>query len=152
VCYEASPDVELVLPFAWDVMPDTIRASAKLTGFSVLIVENDMDNRDLLAEFLRQYGAQVATAQNATVALDHLDGQRVDTILTDVSALEEMGVARFISEVRSRPQYESTPIIAVTGWSPKDAVCSDGQFSAFMQKPVDLDQLEATIQRLAVVR
>lgn len=128
-------------------MPDT---SANLTGFRVLVVENDMDNRDLLAEFLRQHGAQVATAHNAAAALAHLDGQRIDTILTDVSALEAMSVARFISEVHSRRPYESTPIIAVTGWSPTDAVCTDGQFSAFIQKPVDLDQLEVTIQRLAV--
>lgn len=133
-------------------MSDTTRASGDLRGFCVLVVENNTDNRDMLAEFLRQHGAQVATAENATVALDHLDGQRIDTILTDVSALEEMGVACFLSEVRSRPQYQSTPIIAVTGWSQKDAVCSGGQFSAFMQKPVDLDHLTATVQRLAVVQ
>jgi hypothetical protein len=40
-------------------------------------------------------------------------------------------------------------IIAVTGWAPNN-VAEVGEFTVFMQKPVDLDCFAVTIRKLAV--
>lgn len=131
-------------------MLDTTGTFSDLSRFRLLVIENDQDTLELLTVFLRHCGADVVTAQDAMDALGYLNGQRIDAILTDVSVLSEITAVQFTDEIRTRPQYKSIPVIAVTGWSKKDAVCRNGGFSAFMQKPVDLDHLAATIQKLAV--
>jgi two-component system, chemotaxis family, chemotaxis protein CheY len=127
-------------------MPDTFRAPASLAGFRFSSLRTIRTISNCFAVFLRQCGAHVATAQTPRAALDYLDGQRIDAILTDVSVLTGMSPIRFVREVRNRPKYKWTPVIAVTGWVQKRAVCGDSGFTAFMQKPVELDDLAAMIR------
>lgn len=54
-----------------------------------------------------------------------------------------------IDRVRSIPRHVTTPILAVTGWTEKDVHPVECGFTAFMQKPVDLDRLAAELLRLA---
>lgn len=117
-----------------------------LSGLSVLIIENDSDNRDMLAEFIQYCGAKVTTAPTGTNALRCLATQHLDAVLTDLSALHGSGIEQFLQHIRGIPGCARTPIIAVTGWQEKDVVC-EGQaaFSAYLLKPVDLDGLATTI-------
>jgi CheY-like chemotaxis protein len=126
-------------------MPDTLPT---LSGVSLLVVENDTDNLDMFAMFLRHCGAHVITAQTATAALRCLTPQRIDAIVTDVSALKDMGAANFLRDVRDMPHHNDTPVIAVTGWSEKDPKVTAACFTAFLLKPVNLDEVAATIIRL----
>jgi CheY-like chemotaxis protein len=82
------------------------------------------------------------------VALQYLRVSAVDVIMTDVSVLRP-GAAAFVDRVRSIARHETTPILAVTGWTEKEVHPAECGFTAFMQKPVDLDQLAAELLRLA---
>jgi CheY-like chemotaxis protein len=64
--------------------------------------------------------------------------------MTDVS-VHRQRVAEFVGQIRSRPQYTTTPVIAVSGWTAAflDPVATG--FTAFMLKPVDLDDLAGTL-------
>jgi CheY-like chemotaxis protein len=121
-----------------------------LSGLSVAIIEENRDNLDVFATFLRACGAHVVGAVRVDVVLQYVAVTAVDLIMTDVSVLPGGG-AEFIDRVRSLPRHATTPVLAVTGWAEKDVRPAECGFTAFMQKPVDLDRLGAEIQRLARV-
>jgi CheY-like chemotaxis protein len=121
-----------------------------LSRLSIVILEEDTDNLDVFATFLRACGAHVVAARNVDVALKYLTITSADVIMSDVSVLPGGG-AQFVECVRSIPRHRSTPILAVTGWSEKDVHPSECGFTAFMQKPVDLDRLAREVLRLSRV-
>jgi two-component system, chemotaxis family, CheB/CheR fusion protein len=120
-----------------------------LSGICVLVIENDPDNLEMFAEFLRHCGAKVTGALSGTTALRCLVDQHVDVITTDLSILKGSGISEFLRHIRSMPEHALTPIIAVSGWQERD-ITSPGEaaFSAFMLKPINLDDLSETILRL----
>jgi CheY-like chemotaxis protein len=119
--------------------------SARLAGVSVLIVENDLDNLEMFETYLRHCGASVTSALDATAALEAARGQALDVIVTDVSVLRS--AEDLLRDLRNLPQHRNTPVIAVTGWTATEV--RHLHFTAFMQKPVDLDALCATILSVA---
>jgi CheY-like chemotaxis protein len=131
-------------PIAGGATPSVSDLSAR----SIVVVEENIDNLDVFAAFLRGCGAHVFAAQCVDVALQYLSASAVDVIMTDVSVLWP-DAAAFVDRVRSIPRHETTPILAVTGWTEKDVHPAECGFTAFMQKPVDLDRLAAELLRLA---
>lgn len=119
-----------------------------LASRSIVVIEENIDNLDVFAAFLRGCGAHVLAAQCVDVALQYLGVSAVDVIMTDVSVLR-LGAPAFVDRVRSIPRHVTTPILAVTGWTEKDVHPVECGFTAFMQKPVDLDRLAAELLRLA---
>lgn len=118
-----------------------------LSGLSLVVVEDDQDNLDVLEMFLTHCGARVAAIRTAQAAIEYLGVNRADVIMTDVSVLPS-GARHFITEVRSISHHKTTPVIAVTGWPEKDVRPTESGFAAFLQKPIDLDRLSTTILRL----
>lgn len=90
----------------------------------------------------------MAAARSVDIALRYLEVTSADVIMSDVSVLP-LGGAHFIDAVRLIAGHKSTPILAVTGWTEKDVRPAECGFTAFMQKPVDLDRLGAEILRLS---
>jgi CheY-like chemotaxis protein len=119
-----------------------------LTALSILIIEKDSDNRDVFATFLRACGARVVATGTVDGALRYLDTTSVHVIMSDVSMLPAGGAA-FVEAIRGLARHRHTPILAVTGWTEKDVRPAECGFTAFMQKPVDLDRLGAEILRLS---
>jgi CheY-like chemotaxis protein len=119
-----------------------------LSRLAVVIVEANTDNLDVFATFLRACGARVVGARSVELALRQLGVSPADVIMTDVSVLP-LGGGQFIEAVRGIPHHRMTPIVAVTGWTEKDVRPAECGFTAFLQKPVDLDHLGAEILRLS---
>jgi CheY-like chemotaxis protein len=124
----------------------TIGTPPLLAGLSVLVIEDDQDTLDMFEAYLHYCGAQVTAMRSAEEALAYLSRQRVDAITTDVS--NPRRGAEFVSQVRKRPGCDRTPVIAVTGWAAKEFDPTAGGFTAFMHKPIDLDNLAGTLRRL----
>jgi CheY-like chemotaxis protein len=117
-------------------------------GISVLVIEDHQDTAEMFESYLRYCGAELVTiVRDAESALAYLNGQHIDAITTDLSVQPEHAVD-FVSQVRSRPEYEKTPIIAVSGWTAKSFDPVAVGFTAFLLKPIDLDQLVGTIRSL----
>jgi CheY-like chemotaxis protein len=127
--------------------PVSISRSPVLAGLSVLVIEDDQDTLDMFEAYLHYCGAEVTATRSAAEALAYLSSQCVDAITTDVSVDPRRG-AEFVSQVRSRPGCNVTPVIAVTGWAARDFDPIAAGFTAFMQKPIDLDDLARTLLRL----
>jgi len=79
---------------------------------TVLIVDDEADVRDSVAEVLGREGYEVVTAENATVGLALLEDQPFDLLITDIIMPDIDGV-RAIKRVRkSLPDLK---IIAISG-------------------------------------
>jgi CheY-like chemotaxis protein len=118
------------------------------SGLTVLVVVPDDDERNLYKFFLETCHARVVTLSTAGAALHYLGFAPVDVIVAESSAL---GVARrtFMRAVRTLPKCTDLPIIAITAWPLETTAAGDGYgVSVMLLKPVHLDEIAATIERL----
>lgn len=131
---------------------DRVRALPRLDGVKVLIVEDEIDNRKVLAAALRQGGAEIQCAGTASEAFDLLEGWEPGVIICDV-ALPDLDGCAFITEVRAREagRGKSTPALALTvlGRPGEQARITEAGFDVFRQKPIDPVDLAYEVKRLA---
>jgi len=111
--------------------------------FRALVVEDDSNERELLAGFLRFAGMDVATAGDGTDALDYLKQKGgTDVLLLDMMLPRTDGAAT-IQAIRSDPQLHDLKIFAVTGYTPDRFNVKQGPdgVDRWFRKPVDLQAL-----------
>ncbi|HXH83233.1 MAG TPA: ATP-binding protein [Candidatus Tectomicrobia bacterium] len=129
----------------------TTPPAVRLDGVRVLLVEDDVDGRAMLAMVLEADGAIVVTAGSAGEALATLDTIRPDVMVADIGLPDVDGIA-LIRQLRARGAEHggATPAIAFTGYAGAEdhALTLAAGFQAYIQKPVDLDGLIATIASL----
>jgi CheY-like chemotaxis protein len=110
----------------------------------VLIVEDDRDARELLAEYLRSCGASVRTAASTAAALAALQRRgRPDVIISDISLPDEDGYA-LLARIRQMSRVADVPAIALSGHradAEERARAGRAGFQAYLEKPVDLEKL-----------
>jgi CheY-like chemotaxis protein/nitrogen-specific signal transduction histidine kinase len=121
---------------------------ASLKGRRVLLVDDDLRNIFSLTSALEQHGFEVLFAENGRDGIDllkatpGLDAMLVDIMMPGMDGYETM------TEIRSDPQFQNLPIIAVTA---KAMVgdrekCIEAGASDYVSKPIDLDQLLAALR------
>jgi PAS domain S-box-containing protein len=131
--------------------PDAEGGNDKLSleGLSVLVVEDDTDSRDLLAEALRNVGAQVQTASSAQESLTLIDNSLPNLLLSDI-AMPGFDGYELIRKIRKRIPDAEMPAIAVTGLgSPadQDRALAEG-FQLCLVKPISVQRLIESIVKL----
>lgn len=116
----------------------------------VLLVDDDPDVRDVLAEMLESGGCEVAQAGDAQSALARLDGAPVDLVITDLSMPGTDGLA-LIRAVQDR--WPSLPCILLTGHDGRDLQAALGGMARvrLLGKPVRgamlMEHVEAMAQK-----
>ncbi len=101
----------------------------------VLVVEDEVLLRAVLADQLREAGLTVVEAGNADEALAYLNsGGRVDLVFSDIEMPGSMNGLALAREIRVR--HSTLPIILTSGKSwPWE---QNGSLGAFIPKPYDL--------------
>ena len=133
---------------------DPFELRPELVGLRVLVVEDDLDSRELIEHILTQCGAAVAVAVDVAEALALLDATPTfDVIVSDIG-LPGVDGLEFIRRVRARSKEAggATPAIALTAYTraaDRTQTLRAG-FESHVPKPVEAGELVATI--LAVVR
>jgi CheY-like chemotaxis protein len=109
---------------------------------NVLVVDDVPDVTEMIALFLKHAGYHVATADSALTALQLAEERNFDLIISDIG-MPRMNGYELAGELRRRSEYQSTPIIAVTGYSEYDdrGRALQAGFSAHLTKPIDPSQL-----------
>lgn len=110
-----------------------------------LLVEDNANERELLAAFLRSSGLDVATAGDGADALDYLHaGGQADVVLLDMG-LPRCDGATTVREIRNDPAYAGLKIFAVTGRSPEEF---GGRMAVdrWFRKPIDPNELMRNVQ------
>ena len=112
-------------------------------ALSLLVVEDNPVNLELLCEILRLKGHRVVQAKNGVEAVDLAGTERLDAILMDVS-MPIMDGLEATKKIRSQGRSKNIPIIAVTANSDSHSpehFRSVGM-NAVVSKPVDFRMLE----------
>jgi CheY-like chemotaxis protein len=116
---------------------------------TILVVENEVSNRILIERVLSTRGYFCLTASNGREALEILDQQRVDLILTDLS-MPVLDGYRTMQLIRARPALANVPIVAVTAYALNDeneAAMQTG-CNEYLTKPFKPRQLLEVVDRL----
>jgi CheY-like chemotaxis protein len=110
----------------------------------VLLVEDDDDFRELLAEALGLEGFEVLAASSAEEALLALGTSRVDAVVTDLSVPGAGGLA----VARAAKARGAIPVVLVTGHAEREDVARarGREVDAVLGKPVDPAVLAETIR------
>ncbi len=127
-------------------------APAELRGIRVLAVDDDADCRDIVAAVLASCGMFVATAASAAEAMEYVERDAPDVLLSDIGMPDEDGYA-LITRIRalSRGKGGMMPAACLTGYvSAEDRRRSlMAGFSMHVPKPIDPAELVAVVASLA---
>ncbi len=113
------------------------------TGRSVLIVDDNRDQTEVLAELVERLGHQPSVAHNGVEALRLASERKPDVVLLDLG-LPELSGYEIAERLRKDPANRSMVLVAVTGYGqPSDRERSaQSGFDAHIVKPIELDVLE----------
>ncbi len=116
---------------------------------AILIVENEASNRILIERVLSTRGYRCISASNGQEALDLLDREHVDLILTDLS-MPVLDGYRTTQLIRSRPHLVNVPIVAVTAFALSDEGEAAKRIGCteYLTKPFKPRQLLELVERL----
>jgi signal transduction histidine kinase/CheY-like chemotaxis protein len=123
-----------------------------LDGLSILVVDDEMDARTVVAETLRLEGARVTVTDSAGSAFQHLQGAHFDILVTDISMPDEDGYS-LVRKLRTLQPGRHMLAIAVTGYASKGDVAAaiEAGFDLHVPKPVDFDTFVPMVRRLAAL-
>jgi signal transduction histidine kinase len=126
-----------------------------LAQVRVLVVDDESDARDVVAQILRHSGAVVETAACVREALAAISRARPDVIVSDVAMPDQDGydLVRILREM-SDGQTNMIPTLALTAYArEEDRIrCLSAGFQAHVAKPVDPTELCAVVAHLAPQR
>lgn len=145
-----SHDGSPLLEAADDAAQDRIRAEEHLRlrhrGTRVLIVEDDVFGREIIAEYVGAAGLAVELAGDGVEALEKAALGRYELVLMDIQMprMDGLDATRHLRELAG---YADTPIIAVTAhaYAIAEEMSRQAGMNAFLTKPLDPNALYATL-------
>lgn len=111
-------------------------------SWSILIVDDEPDNVDVVAETLTFFGMTVRTAENGVEGLEVLRDFSPDLILLDLS-MPTMDGWQMRLHVKQIPETSDIPVIALSAHAmagDKERVLNAG-FDGYLSKPVTIATL-----------
>jgi two-component system, chemotaxis family, chemotaxis protein CheY len=114
-----------------------------------LTVDDSKTMRDMVSYTLKNIGFEVIEAEDGQAALNVLNGQKVDVIITDLNMPVMDGIT-LIRNLRMKPEYKFVPILMLTTES--DATKKDEGKNAgatgWIVKPFNPEKLVQVVQRV----
>ncbi|OKH33795.1 hypothetical protein NIES2101_39570 [Calothrix sp. HK-06] len=129
---------------------DEVEEVLSLSGIHILIVDDDKDTRELLAQIIEGYEAKVTTTASASEALSILFQLEPDILLSDIAMPQEDGYS-LIRKIRSQPgDIQRIPAIALTAFAREEdrKQALEAGFQQHLVKPVNPTELVSAVCRL----
>jgi CheY-like chemotaxis protein len=117
------------------------------SGSTILIVDDEELHRLIIKKKLEDHGFVVLEAPDGGAGLETLRTLRVDLAIVDLEmpVMDGMEFTKWVKE--NNPKFPVIIITAhATNFSPKEIISTN--VDAFMHKPLDLDGLIKTVERL----
>ncbi|NOU92069.1 response regulator [Paenibacillus sp. LMG 31456] len=112
-------------------------------GKHILLVEDDIRNVFALTNVLERHNLKVTYVENGSEALKILQmNPGIDLVLMDIM-MPEMDGYEAMKHIRSNPEHNQLPIIALTAKAMKEdrQKCMDAGASDYISKPINTDKL-----------
>ena len=118
------------------------------TGARVLLVDDDPLIAELVIDMLGMEGYDVDTATNGNEALQRLEGQRYDLIITDLH-MPKLDGSNLYRELRQRKVHPLNKIIFLTGSTggPEKRLLQESRAPVLL-KPVNVVELIEMVRRM----
>lgn len=116
----------------------------------ILIVDDDEIYRKLLRKELTGHGYDVLEAEDGIEALETLDKEKIDIILSDI-LMPRMDGFQLCYEIRNSQKLKDLPIIlssAIYTMSDDEKAALEAGADAFLRKPLSEDELIRIVQKL----
>jgi DNA-binding response OmpR family regulator len=116
-----------------------------LTEHTILVVEDDSEIRDAIADTLEMAGYRVETAENGLVALAAIEKELPGLVLLDMRmpVLDGWGFARALAE-----RHVKLPILVVTAARDARQWAAEIGADGFIAKPFGVKDLLSTVKGL----
>ncbi len=113
----------------------------------ILVVDDEESIRDLLRLVLTGEGYSVVTVNDGEEAIEHLEAQRFDLVITDLVMPVVNGVEVLRAAKRIDPNY---PVIVITGYPSVETVTELVRLGAgdYLTKPFNVDVVRVTVAKL----
>jgi signal transduction histidine kinase/CheY-like chemotaxis protein len=123
-------------------------ALGQIRGARVLLVEDNEVNREVALGLLEDAHLWIETAENGQVALRMVAEHEYDLVLMDMQMPVMDGLAA-TRAIRSKPQFHSLPIIAMTAnvMESDREKCTEAGMNDHLAKPIDPEALFAALLR-----
>lgn len=120
---------------------------------SVLVVDDETDNYDVIEALLCDCGYDLHYAPNGRQALDSLDIFKPDLILLDVMMPEIDGI-EVCRQLKQHPEWKFIPTVIVTALNSKEdlARCLEAGADDFVSKPVHRLELRARVNSMLRIK
>jgi CheY-like chemotaxis protein len=130
---------------------DCSAPSRSLEQLRILVVDDNPDDRELLAVMIAQEGGEVISAASTSEALDCCQRVSIDFLVSDICMPGEDGYT-LIRKVRafSLPSQSQIPAIALSSSLSekyREQALASG-FQKYLLKPIDLNELVSAITEL----
>ena len=125
-----------------------VRTLCLVRPFQVLVVDDEEIARTNLEHILKKEGYQVKTAANGVEALEKIENQQFDLILTDLK-MDKMDGIQLLEAAKEVDPHAA--IMMVTGYATVDTAVEALQKGAvhYLSKPIKIDELRANVKHLA---
>lgn len=124
-----------------------IRKLKSMRTWRILVVDDEEMARKNLAHVLLKEGYEVTTAANGLDALEELERQDIDLVITDVK-MEKMDGLRLLEMIKG----SSYPcdIVVITAYASVDSAVAalTGGASYYLTKPFKLDEVRGTVRNI----
>ena len=115
---------------------------------TILAVDDNVNNTDILKKRLERLGNRVLTANNGKEGIDILSSnwQEIDLILLDI-VMPEMNGFEVLRHVKGSKIFKSIPVIMISSMDDKDSIyrCIEMGANDYVTKPFDKEILNARI-------
>ncbi|MCU1348080.1 MAG: domain S-box, partial [Acidobacteria bacterium] len=124
---------------------DTFLHGGRLRGIDIVVVDDDDGSRGMVLAVLRASGASVRGFPSAAEALEGIDRQRPDLVVTDIAMPEVDGYA-FTRLLHERESGRGLRVVALSAFPA--AVENEAGFEAYLTKPIDPFRLVDELARI----
>ncbi len=113
----------------------------------ILIVDDERNTREGIAKYLKMKGFVCTLADNGQSALEALEHHSADLVLTDLR-MPKLGGMDLIKRIKS--DYPSVKIVVLTAYGSVESAVEAVKRGAddFLTKPINLDKLYITVQKI----
>jgi signal transduction histidine kinase len=120
-----------------------------LQGCCVLIVDDDADCLEMIAEILRRCQAQVLTATSASEAYELVQHHQPQALVADIGMPHEDGYT-LLRKIRDLTPERGgrIPAVALTGYTNQEGQATRAGFQYYLSKPVDPARLLTVLANL----
>ncbi len=114
---------------------------------SAVVADDEILNRELLAEILPRLGIAVRTAKDGVQALKALEAEPADLLISDIR-MPGMGGLKLL--LKAREKWPDMPVVMMTAFASVESAVESMRQGAYdyLMKPFGVEQVEALLIRL----